>query len=468
MIALLILGFGLLVVAAALPVGLTYTRGTIEEQTGAAAAEYALDLIEQRVRRVLDPWDETAPPAMRLRCRADFFEPRWDTYVVPPPPVPQEGYSPGAPAEDLSEGQDARRPWEPRIKVRPLLARPISATAGATFGQELDAPYQDVEQRIAMWLMTTWWDSVNKPHRECDYLGWMPEGVSWASWNLPSICAAYPPIGSEGSSDVAGFFDRPYAWRPVSDFQRRQALERRVAWVAFYRRVSYREGSDPALYEVVAVATRIPERGYRFPRFNPAAQIAPGFDVAGGARAQYTGYDTLAPIPWLVVFSELPAPPAPAYGQYGTPSNPDNIPDPDWPAPSTLVFYAGRTDGELLPPGSIFIPAVNDDRPTILNQLVVPGSFPVRHAGFVPHAPEVLPVYEVVGRELQGNRYRITVRNNGFYPWVNAAAGRTATDWPVWVIPPAFKEVSGGQPVFENRSPVLAVSRRIIRFAEVP
>ncbi|HRT42642.1 MAG TPA: prepilin-type N-terminal cleavage/methylation domain-containing protein, partial [Phycisphaerae bacterium] len=74
MIALVILGFGLLVIGAALPVGLQYERDMIDRATGQAAAEYALDVIEQRIRLVRDPYDETLGKPSNY---ADIFQPRY-------------------------------------------------------------------------------------------------------------------------------------------------------------------------------------------------------------------------------------------------------------------------------------------------------------------------------------------------------------------------------------------------------
>jgi hypothetical protein len=106
----------------------------------------------------------------------------------------------------------------------------------------------------------------------------------------------------------------------------------------------------------------------------------------------------------------------------------------------------------------MFVPAVNDHLPSN-NPLL-------RRAGFVPHAPDALPIYEVVERP---DDTTVIVKNNGFYPWV--AGGLNAQAWPVWVIPPAFREREppnmGGQPVYERRSPILAVARRYIRLREI-
>src|SRR5512140_928880 len=49
MIALGVLAMGLLVIGAALPVGIQYSRDTINQATGQAAVSYALDLIEAHI-----------------------------------------------------------------------------------------------------------------------------------------------------------------------------------------------------------------------------------------------------------------------------------------------------------------------------------------------------------------------------------------------------------------------------------
>ena len=79
-----------------------------------------------------------------------------------------------------------------------------------------------------------------------------------------------------------------------------------------------------------------------------------------------------------------------------------------------------------MPPGSILIPAVNDDWPSAIQDSMTAG--PDRYAGFVPHAPNALPIYEVESVELRGNgNYDVIVKNNGFYPWtIDGNAAR----WP--------------------------------------
>ena len=172
------------------------------------------------------------------------------------------------------------------------------------------------------------------------------------------------------------------------------------------------------------------------------------------------GPDRLAPVPWLVVFQALPVPPVFfTDGQSG-----DRFFDTSFPGDApTLRFTCTQEVGRLLPEGSILIPAVNDDRPG--GTQPPPPPAPNRFAGFVPHAPDALPIYEVVERP---DEFTVIVKNNGFYPWVNTATGCGAQHWPVWVIPPAFRERdSTGQPVFERRSPILAVARRYIRLREI-
>lgn len=461
MIALIILGFGLLVVGAALPVGLKYTQETVNRSTGEAAAGYALDLIEQRIRLCQDPYDETTT----LLYRTDLFRPRNATT--------------GELLMDTSDGMHPRL-WEPLVKVRPLLTVGINPDNPALDLDPLAATsaYRQVEQDIAEWVGTVL--GVEQPYVEHDNYS----ATLWTAPALPSLCAVYPPVkvtDVNGPLAVQGFFDAPYA--PLEPLgvelasARRQAAERVFTWTAFYRRVSYADGSDPNLYEIIVVVTRRANetRGYPEPLSAMAGSAAgsasstPGGPSTPGERG---GVSLLvAPVPVLVTFDDSVEPPW----------EPQLIPGTDYALtagrelspvfsdPGTLTFRASADVGPLLPPGSIFIPAVNDDQPSALNPLPpLPPNPPARKAGFVPHAPDTLPIYKVLDRKLLGDgRYELTVENNGFYPWTSPA--ETAGLWPVWVIPPAVKGTDfQGLPIYDDTSPIVTIKRRIVRFREVP
>ena len=465
MIALVILGFGLLVIGAALPVGLQYERDMIDRATGQAAAEYALDVIEQRIRLVRDPYDETLGKTSNY---ADIFQPRRGTTMSPPP-----GLAPGGQPHELAVEVPTMafpngRLWEPFIKVRPLLPVGIDPD---DISRELDAhvdetPHAYVERRIR--------DRVDEilPSDDWMYQEW--DGVgneAWTGPTLPSMTAVYPPVpfalrfrtgtGSEPQDLPGDFLRDPYRrlWvteAPATEATRRKVLESGVSWVAFYRRVSYAEGSDPNLYEVIAVATRRPA-GYFFPWKNSTNVLR----------------KAVAPVPWLVAFQGVD----PALQrdvdyveiERPTPYRPDRVLKVEFPEPATLTFTCDDATGYLFPPGSIFLPAVNDELLSV-HALLTPRT---QHGGFVPHSPEALPIYEVSGRERNATGgWSIIVKSNGFYPWVEGDPAVDLSHWPVWVIPPAFKEkqtIGGRQfPVCDAKSPVLAVARRIIRFTEVP
>ena len=442
MIALIILGFGLMVVGAALPVGLSYTQKNVNRATGDAAAEYALDLIEQNIRTSQDPWNEILGQPWHT---ADIFQPR---------------YGPGEPnggtLARVNPADPNSRLWEPLIKVRPLLPVSIDTTPGTTFGGESPTPHGDVEERIFRWLSGF---GVAVERREFDALAGV-DPPPWVQPALPSVASVYPPVSSDAPFSVYGqngYFGQEYLPRPATCAELLKATERRTTWTAFYRRVSYAQDSDPNLYEVIVVATRLASDAHRFPRFDPSLSVAPTGDGGGGPIGEAVGYgagDTLAPVPWLVVFKNLPALPDCDLMAPGRPIMPGAAEAP------TLQFLAYADTGPLLPAGSIFIPAVNDHMPTQLA-----GS---QWAGFVPHAPDVLPIYEVIDRIANADgTFNIIVKNNGFYPWI--ATGATNLNWPVWVIPPAFKELDGGgNPIYEDSSPIVAVARRIIRFRELP
>jgi len=442
MIALIILGFGLLVIGAALPVGLTYTRKTVERSTGEAAAAHALDVIEQQVRLcrdVLDDqWDDWGGLPGTLRYRADLFCPR--------------DPNTGEPA------MDGARMYEPRIKVRPLLPVPIDpSNPDASYQPGTPGAYHDLEKSIKNWLSQYGGSGNYEERKEWDAF---TANSNWAAPSIPSILAVYPPISiSVVQNNVAfaadEFFADAYKRVQVPPGACRQALDRRVSWVAFYRRVSYAQDSDPRLYEFVTVAVRMSaqRRGFLRPSGGSVPTMEPGPTLG-------SSLETVSPVPWLVTFTQLPL--LIQGTDYGAE---DNRPlNPGFVDPATLTFYASPLVARVLPPGSIFIPAVNDSAPS-----AVPGN--TQYAGFVPHAPETLPIYEVLERKQVGdNAFQIVVKNNGFYPWV--AQGAPATAWPVWVIPPAFTGEfdldADSYPVFEDRSPILAVARRIIWLPEVP
>jgi len=423
MIALAILGMGLLVIGAALPVGLRYTRESVNIATGQAAAEHALDLIAQNVclaRRILGPPDR----------EPGLFQPR-----------------------DVASG-DFDPSYEPVIKVRPFYVRSINATPGSvTFGEESDPAWgASVEQAIYYCLTSL---AVTNDTRECDYFGWM-----YAA--LASVAQVYPPITPDAPFLQSEFFADKYHARPVlgpgaNGAETRKVLDSLISWTAFYRRVFYDDSTtltvnegDPTLYEFVAVAVRRPSARSRFPLQDPAIFL-------------FSGDDVPAPVPWLVAFATLPALPAfttdTTTGQRLLPAG--------FTPPATLQFLASAVVGALLPVGSVIIPAEDDVCPAGLpGQNSPPTNPPVQWAGFVPSAPGVLPIYYVVDRVTKADgTFVIIVKYNGYYPWTY---NNNARNWPVWVIPPAYEEGTSSNPVLPNRSPILAVARRYVRLREIP
>ncbi len=450
MIALAVLGMGLLVIAAALPAGVRYTKDSIDMSTGAAATEYALDVIEQKVCLRDSILDATSGDLVRAPA---LFQPRF------PPGVLEEGQSdPG---------------YEPLIKVRPLFTQNINAVpGGGQYGEPFydeNDPSDDVwgEMLISTWLFNNFGVGNNNT-MEWDTHTWgAPPGFSLRPV-IPSVLLVYPPISSDISFYPDVFFDDIYYARPVTTpatngAETLKALERRVAWTAFYRRVSY--ASDPALYEFIVVATRRPSATHRYPlqAIEDGGMQLKSSKASGGY--DQNGRDCGAAIPWLVTFQSWQ--PVLTSGTDYT-ADTDRFLNPNYVAPPTLTFAAGLTVGQLLPVGSVIIPAVNDLLPTLLGY---------QSAGFVPSAPDALPIYEVIEQVHHENNpgnpdddtYDIIVTNNGFYPWTSD--GNTWR-WPVWVIPPAIDELVGPLgsqvPVYSDHSPILAVDRRYIQLTEIP
>jgi hypothetical protein len=424
MIALAILAMGLLVIGAALPIGIRYTRTSVNIATGEAAAEYALDLIEQSVCIQADVWDQTNTVQSR---QTGLFLPR----------DPNGDFNPN---------------YEPIIKVRPLLSTNIAAAPG--FPQNEVYPGYGVnrgvvvEDYVARWYADAGGGVAGK--FECD-----SAAPGWWLWPVvPVVNFIYPPIETTTWGDPNSYFlyPGPYERPLVSQVDRAKVAAQRTSWVAFYRRVSYADGSDPFLYEFIVVTVRLPSARHRFPVQNPAT------------LGYLADADCAVPVPWMVVLASVPRlTPNTDYMESWDPAgHPHHYLLSGFRAPGTLRLGAASSDAPLIPVGSIVVPARNDRVPDAFGQ---PGNSAT--AGFVPSSLDTLPIYEVVDRVETTTGYDIIVKDNGFYPWL-AAGFIDPINWPVWVIPPAFEELSSGQPVFPNRSPIVAVARRYVRLREVP
>lgn len=505
MIALAVLGMGLLVIAAALPAGVKYTKQTVDQATGAAAADYAFELIEQNVAlrdKIVDP--NTAPPT--LRHAPTLFQPRF-------PPgsgdLLKEDGSFGADGI-LDVGRPARlltapNPLvEPIVKVRPLFVQNVEAQPGGG-GDEFNEREPEAENAIFRWLNMVWSGGFAYPldQRECqpgDSIAGFNRG--WLRPALPSITTVYPAVTTDTEQKPSDFIDNPYAPQPLSDaggsplgYETRKALERRTVWTAFYRRVSYAPEADPALYEFIVVVCRRPTKKHWFPVQDADYGGKPLTGDPEPLSYDRGDYGALTPVPWLVTFSPLvnalPVPPmdggggAPGYSTSSGRSDGagDRSLAPDYEAPASLTFVASAAVGALLPKGSIFIPALNDWAPSALNLMAPGGSLDPgpgggsdpdifiivnQMAGFVPSAPEALPIYTVTDRIARPDgRYDIVVPNNGLSPWVNENANPKSEYWPVWVIPPAA-EGPLGNATLSDQSPILTVQRRYVRLRELP
>ncbi|MCG3126406.1 MAG: hypothetical protein CHACPFDD_01241 [Phycisphaerae bacterium] len=430
MIALLILGFGLLVVGASLPIGLEYSRKSADLAVGEAAAEYGLDVIAGSAR--------LSPDVLR----DSFFRPR-------------------STDKDGDGFVDLEPNIEPLIKVRPFVGTNVDATPDAAYARE----YRDLDSEgiIGIWVTGN----------VLQFAAVMGNSYSSAARVFPPISPApIPPYRPFTTDD---FFAAPYQPRPVINGQQNpvgaetiKIRERTIGWTAFYRRVSYTANSDDALYEVISIATRRPSANHRYARqdHSPSkvatALVQPTpylWNAAGSYTKGQSGPDRVNAEPWLVVFQTLPPLPVP----------PAQLVGPDRTLPvgaidsRTLEFTASYEVAQLLPPGSIFIPAVNDAANSANGGL----------RGFVPHSPDTLPIYEVVDRQAgvgTSAPWVISVKNNGLYPWVapDPTAPTAAAQWPVWVIPPAVRADGSRTHVFDNKSPIIGIARRFVRFPEIP
>ena len=448
MIALAVLGMGLLVIGASLPVGAQYTRDSANLAMGDACVDYAQDAIGQSLNLPHQILDGGA-----LDHEPGLFLPRNDV----------TGEVVNADAAPIVYPIPADTNWyEPVIKARPLPIQNVDLTPGSsTYEQQI--PANSWAHRVAEDMIRTWGNTVflmstfgSDPAEVDQSTGGWP----WIRPSIACVSSVYPPITLDESFTVRDFMNSGPAakYQPAPALNRfsgnsevEKVCERKIAWTAFYRRVSYAPGSDPSLYEIITVAVRKQSKDHRFPVQNPTAQINTG-------ALPYSGFDSATPIPWLVCFTSLPTPSG------GFDSDGSGYPDPLTVDPAELTFIVAIDKAPLFREGTVFFPARNDDNPSIVGLR----DRPEEQVGFSPPAPASLPYYEVtkvIENPSNGNA-AVVVKFNGFYPrkgFMNATTPPPVS-WPVWVIPPAFDTLDGNlNPVFPDESPILAVRSRFVR-----
>jgi len=494
MVALIILGLGLLFIAAALPVGLEYTRQTVDLGASEAGGEYALEQVQAGLRTSSKMQHPDVPDYPGLPRRLDgIFQPRLSA----------------APYETVDR-------YEPFFKVRPLVMGNVrfEAPEGSNNTREI---VDDAERVIGKYLSALSITAPSLAHEVDIWLLTNHTGLGLAENPLvPGVARVYPPIEPVRSYLADDFLDGTngdddytrYGLRidildgdddELPDREWAKTLDTRIAWTAFYRRVAWDEPgpgtppsfeaansppvddilTDPLKYELIVVVTRRPTVRHRFPRQNidnnnnltdfekplayvPGDSVGDDYDSTTGFGA---GRDRVAPMPWLVTFrinsgNSLPTLDASNYDTSDAWSDRMIL---NYSDPPTLEFTCEPELGRLLPPGSIFIPAVNDNY-----RQNGAGLLYTRATGFVPHSPHACPIYKVV-EAIEGEQtddpWTIVVENNGLYPWI--AGGNDESQWPVWIIPPSFIERdSDEQPIYEPTSPIIGVYRRLITLRE--
>ena len=540
MIALVILGLGLLFIAAALPVGLEYTRQTVDLATSDAAGDYAVQQLDINLRTSLNLSDATigAGTSGNFRLRLDTIErPRdYDTVNFAWPPT----------AAVTSLPMRLLPSYEPVFKVRPFSMGNISMSTITGNPHNKGVPITDDPEslinRYLIWGFTTFRPGVTLNFNSQDW--WLEAGIpfrissalqTYSLVNHPvlsGLARVYPPIEplAPNAETGAGFSvtdfykispgtgvayhpykSRKANWSDLEPLYQEhiKAIDQRIVWTAFYRRIDYRSkpGADntyynpnlvygnrstddvadaPLQYEIIYVIAERPTVNHRFPMqndlagsgINPFQQPQALVPPTSGVNNAPVGADRLAPTPWLVTFTQIPLPNAsdytyiPARPRQSTLQYCERIFKNTYNPPSTLTFKCNRKVGALLPPGSIFIPALNDQcyPMTAIESGMPPAPWmPYQQVGFVPSAPNTIPIYEVLERIEEPrtpNETTLIVKNPGYVPWLNS--GLNPNNWPVWVIPPAFSQRDrNDQPIFEPKSPILKIVRRTVTLPEI-
>ncbi len=319
MIALAVLGMGLLIIGAALPLGVRYTRESINLAKGEAAGEHALDTIGRMVRLRPYAYVDTPDDPLATRYVYDGVYRQW-----------------GGPDEDgdgiveYGEGRAAAS----IVQVWPLVMNNIEFSGG---DDPVELPDDSAFVGALDWLDGWYTELGLVPDDVC---GYVDDPVM-----MPAVSAlerVYPPVNGEVPHGVDEFYDNPYPQPvPLQPGEQRKVVEdSMIGWTALYRRVSPATSArGQRLYEFIAVTTRRP---------GPAYGFAVQDDTSAFAQPQAALGDSVllkraAPVPWLVCFEALPY---------------DGLPPDDVGGKGPLTFGCSPEVGKLLPEGSVFFPAV--------------------------------------------------------------------------------------------------------------
>lgn len=302
LIALAILAFGLLVVGAALPLGLRFTRESMDMINGEAAADQALAQISHSTR--LSKWRSadgqyTLDNVFRL-------DPNSPTLTS-------------------------------LIRAFPLVLGNVDMTR-----DDSDPANALVRDDHALLLIRAWTYAVGFSEAKCaasEYDVWMPTVV-------PALERVYPAV-TPGFT-VADFASDPYEAPAYQPRDILTARERRLGWTTLARQAYHASADTALLYEITTFVTRRPGVDYGFPVQDWDWASREFYRLFQEPRAAIDSGGTgeplkrLLPEPWLVCFTELP--------QYSPGSYEAET--------SVLRFRCTPEVGRLLPVGAIFVPAL--------------------------------------------------------------------------------------------------------------
>lgn len=471
MIALVILGLGLLFIAAALPVGVDYTRRTLDLAAAEAAGDEAIQAIQLGVR--------TAQRAVNAAPGGAVGVTRLDSLVRPR-------------TDDLAKLYPVDPGVEPILKVRPLIGANINLAAGPNRLREVTENGEELVFNAFRPRLQDWGQSPGIPQ----VVRWnLDRPTAMAGFDLfnsggtfSAASRVYPAISADTPLSVDAFFQAQYAPRRLTSpdptnpsaalgaSETRKLSNARLVWSALYRRVAYdndpdgtgtafpKRIGDPDLYEFIVFVVRRPTPQHRFARQDSSLPDPSVFQTPGAVPTGPNQPELLMPEPWLVAFQTVPLVGPAQIVPQPSPPQADRQLRPEFRHSAELSFGCSEELGKMLPVGSYIVPALNDDFSgnATLGAPALPQPFQ-RRCGFVPHAPDTLPIYEVVKRP---DSRTVVVKGNGYYPWLGNRA--QAKDWLCWIIPPPFTERVGNEPVYDQRSQILTVVRRTIRVPEMP
>jgi prepilin-type N-terminal cleavage/methylation domain-containing protein len=304
LIALAILGFGLVIIGATLPAGLRVMQQNQIVRQAEATSENVFDVLESQVRLSNDEFRQRT--MIPLGFRRD--------------PTPPYNW-----ADNDGDGLFDIDGMPPSVTAWPLVSWNVRYDPEAASNSDLYKLIGDREpfRMIAEWLEN--YEGVSSDGTAC-FRYYLPNSDvgstlrDYVDWLMPAIRPGdrvFPPVVPQEYRTVKTFFDDKYEpqrtlgrspSQPEERYQVEQMRTRELAWTTFYRPINPAVGE----YEMITIVTKRPSAEHFYPvqAWRNAPSGNPNdlgdlfMDEPEAVKIDGKFERRVAPVPWLVAFRQ--------------------------------------------------------------------------------------------------------------------------------------------------------------------